>query len=78
MAWMGAETVQASCASQYVEESGKRRRCRYSPCFQGYQMQTLLAAKKAYDEDKGNGPIRLSDYRTRDDRSAGSRRRFHP
>lgn len=25
-------------------------------------MQTLLAAKKAYDEDKGNDPIRLSDY----------------
>ncbi|KVR29932.1 hypothetical protein WL40_00045 [Burkholderia ubonensis] len=25
-------------------------------------MQKLLAAKKAYDEDNGNTPIRLSDY----------------
>lgn len=25
-------------------------------------MQKLLAAKKAYDEDNGNDPIRLSDY----------------
>lgn len=25
-------------------------------------MQTFLAAKKAYDEDKGDDPIRLSDY----------------
>jgi len=25
-------------------------------------MQTLLAAKKAYEEDEGNDPIRLSDY----------------